>query len=299
MLRKLGTHVTNTLPATKPAEHRPTDLHRAKDKGLGGENPEVYPTDQYGHPKVENLSFEPKVAVLLGQQKPPKIEPFKLNKPAVPAQSMQGQAQVLQPSQWDLQAKAPKIPGQMKISLDRSTMLSYLGQRAAQGAGGANALKASLQGTTGATSREMVQGMSGLQKHRLQSTMQAGAERTKAQGLPSQVGFTEEQARLRAAAATPMERLTHGGVQLGQKSQSVIGGQSYGPGGISTMTGISPAAGQRSIQQFRSQRKSPQMSGFEHTQVGPMSAGTTALSQSPLPGTMPRIRRQAAPPPLA
>jgi hypothetical protein len=51
----------------------------------------------------------PKTALLLTDQKPPKVEPFKLDKPAIPAKSMEGQAQAMQPSQWDTQVKAPKL----------------------------------------------------------------------------------------------------------------------------------------------------------------------------------------------
>lgn len=58
---------------------------------------------------LRKLGVATPTAYQLAKQKPPKIEPMKLDKPPTAPKSMQGAPQAMQPSQWDLQVKAPKV----------------------------------------------------------------------------------------------------------------------------------------------------------------------------------------------
>lgn len=155
-----------------------------------------------------------------------------------------------------------------KIALSPAMLKGYLGARAAQGVGGAGALGKSLAGTMAQTSRQAVQGMTGLQRHQLGATVAGGKGARQAQQLSGQAGLAPQRARLQAAAQTPTHELTRGGVALqGRATSGGLIGRSYGPAGVSKMTGVSPAEGRRSVEAFR---------GFQ--KQGPLPAATGASS---------------------
>lgn len=104
-----------------------------------------------------------------------------------------------------------------KAALGVGTLQSYLGQRAAQGVGGAAALGKSLAGTAAKTTREAVQGMGGLERHRLSGVVEGGQAVRKMQSLPGKVGLgqTAQQTRQRVGQAIQQEAATGGSRQGG------------------------------------------------------------------------------------
>lgn len=104
-----------------------------------------------------------------------------------------------------------------KHALSLGTMQNYLGARAAQGVGGAAALGHSLAGTAASTTREAVQGMSGLQRHRLGAVMEGGQAHRAMQALPGKVGLGQ-------TAAATRDRVGQAIKQEAQQGGSRTGG---------------------------------------------------------------------------
>lgn len=135
-----------------------------------------------------------------------------------------------------------------KIALGMNTFQSYLGQRAAQGVGGAAALKGSLAGAAATTTREAVQGMSGLQKHRLGGVMEGGQAIRKMEQLPNKVGLgpTAANTRQRVGDAIKEEGTLNnsrkGGNTLsaGYEGYMTNSRRSYNPEHVGKVMGITP-----------------------------------------------------------
>lgn len=135
-----------------------------------------------------------------------------------------------------------------KTALNPSTLQSYLSRRAAQGVGGAKALGESLVGSAAQTSRQAVQGMSGLQKHRLSGVVEGGQAARQMERLPKQVGLanTTQETRQRVSKAIQHEA-AHGGSRTGgvPLSRSYEGyatdsRRSYNPEHIGKVMGLGP-----------------------------------------------------------
>jgi hypothetical protein len=164
-----------------------------------------------------------------------------------------GFAPFLQPPGYDAEVHPAVISAcadeLQKIALKGSTLVSYLKARSAQGVGGAGALSKGVSST--GTSREAVKKMTGMQKHQLKQTAVGGQGVRKAQALSARSGVAPERARLQGAAATPVKELRAGGVEMGGGAGSIMKGKTYGPAGVSKMTGVSPEEGRRSVAAFR------------------------------------------------
>jgi hypothetical protein len=138
-----------------------------------------------------------------------------------------------------------------KHALALGTLRSYLGARAAQGVGGASALRGSLVGTRARTSRQAVQGMSGLQKHRLSGVAQGGKDVRRMQELPAKAGLEETAKRTRARVGQVIQQETTnpaaaraGGMPLsksyeGYKTDSTM---SYSPQHVEQVMGLAPGS---------------------------------------------------------
>lgn len=153
----------------------------------------------------------------------------------------------------------------VKHAVSMNTLRSYLGARAAQGVGGASALGKSLAGSGAQTSRQAVQGMSGLQKHRLGGVVQGGKDVRQMQRLPEQVGLgqTAKDTRARVENAIKQERANPGssragGVQLSRAYEGYMdaSGKSYNPAHMEQVMGLASGS------------------------VKPLKGGPTALSKS-------------------
>lgn len=199
-----------------------------------------------------------------------------------------------------------------KIALGVGTLQSYLGRRAAQGVGGAAALGTSLAGTAAKTSREAVQGMSGLQKYRLGGVMEGGQAVRKMEQLPNKVGLgpTTQAMRSRVGDALKDEAINgnsrKGGRMMSQKYEGYMTNsrRAYTPEHVGHVMGISPeqarianrgptkpmAAGNAGLP------GNPQQTGLRIS--GPPTTGLTPMTQ--VPGSTPApISNSAAtvPPP--
>jgi len=100
-----------------------------------------------------------------------------------------------------------------KQALSPATLTSYLGARAAQGVGGAAALGKSLAGSTATTSRSIVQGMTGLQKHRLTGVLEGGQAVRSMQQLPQRVGLQQAAQQTRARVGQAIQQEAAAGMQ--------------------------------------------------------------------------------------
>lgn len=135
-----------------------------------------------------------------------------------------------------------------KTALGVNTLQSYLGQRAAQGVGGASALGHSLVGTAAKTTREAVQGMNGLQKARLGGVMEGGQAVRAMERLPGKVGLgqTAQATRQRVGQAIQDEAAhgnsRSGGVPLSKAYEGYMTNsrRSYNSDHVSQVMGLSP-----------------------------------------------------------
>lgn len=132
-----------------------------------------------------------------------------------------------------------------KRALSAGTLKSYLGQRAAQGVGGAAALGKVLPPTS--TSRQAMQQMGGFGRYQLKGVMEGGQALRKSQQLPQRVGLGPETAatRTRVMDAIKHER-TVGGTRTGGVPLSsgyegyvnTVGNRSYNPAHVEHVMGL-------------------------------------------------------------
>ena len=206
---------------------------------------------------------------------------------------MQSPPQAKQPSQWDMQTEVPKA---MKFALDVSTLRNYLSRRAQQGVGGAEALGKQLP--TSGTSRGAVGQMSGLQKHRMQNVMSSGKDVRGAEGLAGNVGLGAQKERLYQAAQTPVPELRAGGMEMGRRGRefypevrnaagvleksprSYLEGSSYGPQGISKMTGLSVPEGEQVVKSWMNRKPAAPPKINSRASLAPTQAGVNPLGRT-------------------
>lgn len=203
----------------------------------------------------------------------------------------------------------------VKHALSMNTLKSYLGARAAQGVGGASALGKSLAGSGAQTSRQAVQGMTGLQKHRLGGVMQGGKDVRQMQRLPSQVGLgqTAKNTRARVEGAIRQEAANPGasragGVPLSRAYEGYMttSGKSYNPAHMEQVMGLAPGSvklkgGPTSLMKPKPRPTRPQDGTFTGMDEVTMPEATVpsrpaAAAPSSSSGMRPSVRPTARPP---
>ncbi len=200
-----------------------------------------------------------------------------------------------------------------KIAVSPSTVRSYLAQRAAQGVGGAAALGKELAGSSAATSRDLVHGLSGLQKHQLSGVMEGGQLINKMRALPGKVGLGDvaKQTRARVEGAVAQEAANPVSRKGGNMMSSSYEGymtdkrRAYTPEHIGQVMGISPEAAKVKAKgptvlmggSFNSEVPSVVKSKAPPTNFAELTQPTRPTSEPPpavVERTMPRARLRKA-----
>lgn len=195
-----------------------------------------------------------------------------------------------------------------KRAVNVSTLQSYLARRATQGVGGADALAKSLGGTTARTSREALQSMTGLQKHRLEGVLEGGKAHRAMQKLPERVGLGQvtQNTRQRVADAIKAEaageRTRAGGVPLSKtyEGYATSSQRSYTPKHVEQVMGLEP--GQHVPKEGPTKLMRPEK--VSTTGSGSQSTSEVTVPSRPsmpphmVPTVRPPARQISVPPPM-